>query len=346
MKELIDKLLKENVLSKREFVDLLVSRDISVTEYLFEMSASVRNKYYGKDVYIRGLIEISNYCGNGCFYCGIRRENRNIERYRLSKKQILECCEEGYKLGFRTFVMQGGEDFYYNDERMVDIISSIKLLYPDCAITLSLGERSYESYLAYFNAGADRYLLRHETANLEHYKKLHPADMSLENRKKCLWDLKRIGYQTGTGFMVGSPFQTMETIAEDLLFINELKPEMVGIGPFIPHHDTIFADKDKGTVELTLFLLAIIRLMLPGVLLPATTALGTIDLIGREKAVQIGANVIMPNLSPLEHREKYMIYDNKISTGVEASESLALLKSHMERIGYRIAVSRGDFKKS
>ncbi len=345
MKELIDKLQKENVLSKKEFVELLVSRDSKVTDYLFENSASLRDRYYGKDIYIRGLIEISNYCKNDCFYCGIRRGNSNAQRYRLSKEQILECCAEGYGLGFRTFVMQGGEDLYYNDERMVDIISSIKMLYPDCAVTLSLGEKSYESYLNYFNAGADRYLLRHETANHDHYKKLHPASMSPDNRKRCLWDLKRIGYQTGTGFMVGSPFQTPENIAEDLLFINELKPEMVGIGPFVPHHDTVFAKEEKGTVELTLFLLAIIRLMLPRVLLPATTALGTIDLIGREKAVQVGANVIMPNLSPLEHRDKYMIYDNKISTGVEASESMSLLKNQMEKIGYRIAVSRGDFKK-
>ena len=345
MKELVDKLQEKNVLTKKEFVELLDSRNASLSDYLFGKATSVRNRYYGNDVFIRGLIEISNICKNNCFYCGIRCANGNIQRYRLSKEEILDSCDMGYKLGFRTFVMQGGEDLYYNDERMVDIIGTIRSLYPDCAITLSLGEKSYESYLAYFQAGADRYLLRHETANADHYKKLHPTVMSLDNRKRCLWDLKRIGYQTGTGFMVGSPFQTNETIAEDLLFINELKPEMVGIGPFIPHRDTIFANEEKGSVELTLFLLAIIRLMLPRVLLPVTTALSTLDPAGREKAVGIGANVIMPNLSPPEQREKYMIYDNKMFTGVEASESIALLEKQLNSIGYRISVSRGDFKK-
>lgn len=339
---LVDKLENENILSQNEFVELFQSRTEEVSEYLFKKAVDIRDRYYGRDIYIRGLIEISNYCRNNCFYCGIRADNRNILRYRLYKDDIITCCKKGYEMGFRTFVMQGGEDVYYTDERMVDIVSSIKNLYPDCAVTLSLGERSRESYEALFKAGADRYLLRHETADAVHYGKLHPAGMSLANRKECLFNLKKIGYQTGTGFMVGSPFQTCRNIAEDLAFMYELQPEMVGIGPFVPHHDTPFAHEKGGTSEFTVFLLGVIRLMLPKVLLPATTALGTIDDMGREKGVMAGANVIMPNLSPVNVRDKYMIYDNKISTGSEAAETLFLLKQRMEKIGCHVVVSRGD----
>lgn len=344
MKHLIDKLYQNHNLSAEEYRELIDNRNPELAEYLFEKARAVRIENYGYDVYIRGLIEFTNYCRNDCYYCGIRRSNRNAERYRLTKEQILECCSIGYDLGFRTFVLQGGEDMYFTDNRLADIISSIKARYPDCAVTLSIGERSYESYKALFDAGADRYLLRHETANGEHYRKLHPMSLLLENRKKCLYNLKEIGYQVGCGFMVGSPYQTTDCIVEDLLFMKQLKPHMVGIGPFIPHHDTPFADRKAGTLELTLFLLGIIRLMLPDVLLPATTALGTIHPKGRELGILAGANVVMPNLSPKCVRKKYMLYDNKICTGDEAAECLCCMKRRMESIGYHVTVSRGDHK--
>ena len=344
MKQLVDKLCHTGDLEPDEYRILINNRNEEVYGYLSEKAREVRVRHYGHDVYIRGLIEFTNYCRNDCYYCGIRKSNRSAQRYRLTAEQILECCKTGYGLGFRTFVLQGGEDGYYTDEKMVSIIRSIKRTFPDCAVTLSIGERSYESYKAFYEAGADRYLLRHETADEGHYAMLHPAKMSPENRKKCLYDLKRIGYQVGCGFMVGSPFQTTDQIVEDLLFIKEFGPHMVGIGPFIPHHATPFAGEKAGTLELTLYLLAIIRLMLPDVLLPATTALGTIDPHGRELGILAGANVVMPNLSPKSVRDKYMLYDNKICTGDEAAECRYCLEKRMESIGYRIVVSRGDHK--
>ncbi|HPU45062.1 MAG: [FeFe] hydrogenase H-cluster radical SAM maturase HydE [Clostridiaceae bacterium] len=344
MKQLIDKLYETGDLAPAEYRELIDGRNPELAEYLFEKARDVRIRHYGYDVYIRGLIEFTNYCRNDCYYCGIRRSNREAERYRLTKEQILECCSTGYDLGFRTFVLQGGEDGYFTDDRMVDIISSIKSEYPDCAITLSIGEKSHESYKAFFDAGAERYLLRHETADPEHYRKLHPQELSLKNRKKCLQDLKKIGFQVGCGFMVGSPYQTTDCLVEDLLFIKEFSPHMVGIGPFIPHHATQFAEKPAGTLELTLFLLGIIRLMLPTVLLPATTALGTIHPRGRELGILAGANVVMPNLSPRSVRKKYMLYDNKICTGDEAAECRYCLERRLESIGCRVAVSRGDHK--
>ena len=345
MQHLVDKLLKNKTLTKEEFVQLIAGRNPETSEYLFKNARMVREKIYGKDIYIRGLIELTNYCKNDCYYCGIRHANKNVSRYRLKKEQVLACCEQGYRLGFRTFVLQGGEDPYYNVNRMTDIIRSIKQRFPDCAITLSLGENTYETYEAYRKAGADRYLLRHETANPLHYAKLHPSIMSSENRKRCLYDLKRLGFQVGSGFMVGSPFQTVEHLAEDLLFLAELNPHMVGIGPFISHHETPFANEKSGTLELTLFMLAILRLMFPPLLIPSTTALGTIDPFGREQGILSGANVVMPNLSPLDVREKYMIYDNKIATGLESSEYLHMLKEQMRKIGYEVVVARGDYKK-
>lgn len=344
MKQLVDKLYKTNELTAEEYKLLIDHRTPELSEYLFEKARTVRIEKYEHDVYLRGLIEFTNYCKNDCLYCGIRKSNPNADRYRLTKEQILDCCKTGYALGFRTFVLQGGDDGHYTDDRMVDIIRSIKEEYPDCAITLSIGEKSYESYKAFFKAGADRYLLRHETANTEHYGKLHPEKMSLENRKQCLYALKEIGYQVGCGFMVGSPFQTTGCLVEDLLFIKELKPHMVGIGPFIPHHDTPFAGEKGGTLELTLFLLALIRLTLPEVLLPATTALGTIDPKGRELGILAGANVVMPNLSPTNVRNKYLLYDNKICTGDEAAECRYCMERRIQSIGYNIAVSRGDHK--
>lgn len=344
MNKLIDKLFENQVLKPDEYKELIENRTPELSEYLFEKAREVQVESYGHDVYIRGLIEFTNYCKNDCYYCGIRKSNCNAERYRLTKEQILECCAEGVKLGFRTFVLQGGEDGYYSDDKMIDIIRSIKSNHPDCAITLSMGEKSYESYRAFYNAGADRYLLRQETANTEHYGKLHPSQMSLENRKKCLYNLKEIGYQVGCGIMVGSPGQTTDCLVEDLLFIKELNPHMVGIGPFIPHHDTPFAGEKGGNLELTLFLLGMIRLMLPTVLLPSTTALGTIHPKGRELGILAGANVVMPNLSPVEVRNKYLLYDNKICTGDEAAECRYCMQKRIESIGYNIAVSRGDHK--
>ncbi len=344
MKSLIDKLAAQHILSHEELVTLITQRTPEIDEYLFAKARAVREKYYGKEVYLRGLIEFTNYCRNDCYYCGIRKSNIHASRYRLTKEEILSCCENGYGLGFRTFVLQGGEDGTYSDAQMVDIISAIRTHYPDCAITLSIGERSYETYLSFFEAGANRYLLRHETANSSHYGQLHPAKMSSEERKKALYDLKKIGFQVGSGFMVGSPFQRPEHLAEDLLFLAELKPQMVGIGPFIPHHDTPFAGYPSGSVELTLFILGLLRLLLPASLLPSTTALGTADPDGREKGLLAGANVLMPNLTPIEARSKYILYDNKICTGDDAATCKACLELRVNKTGYHIVQSRGDAK--
>lgn len=343
MKNIINRLNINSFLEREEFIELIKNRNDDNFEYISALAREKREKIFGKKIYMRGLIEFTNYCKNDCFYCGIRKSNINAQRYRLSEEDILECCKMGYKLGFRTFVLQGGEDFYYNDDVLCRIIESIKKNYNDCAITLSVGERSRESYKRLFDCGADRYLLRHETADKEHYKKLHPESLSLENRKKCLFTLKEIGYQVGCGFMVGSPYQTTENIVEDLSFINEFKPHMIGIGPFISHRDTCFSEFPNGTVELTLFLLSILRLMFERVLLPATTALGTLDPKGREKGILAGANVVMPNLSPISVRKKYSLYDNKICTGDEAAEYNKQLKNKMKNIGYEIVEERGDY---
>jgi biotin synthase len=304
-----------------------------------------RKKIYGTDVYVRGLIEFSNYCKNDCLYCGIRRSNRSCDRYRLSEEEILTCCDEGYELGFRTFVLQSGEDTWYTDEKLCALIRAIKARHPDCAITLSLGERSHESYLALHEAGADRYLLRHETASPAHYAMLHPPEMSWQHRMDCLAQLRRIGYQVGCGFMVGSPWQTEEILAGELKLIETLRPDMCGIGPFIPHAATPFADREAGTLELTCYLLSLIRLIDPTILLPATTALGTIDPKGREKGICAGANVVMPNLSPVTVRKKYELYDNKICTGEESAQCRGCLSRRMESIGYQLVTDRGDRKK-
>ncbi len=341
--KLIDTLEKNRKLTKNQWLAVFDASDAEKKEIRMR-ACRMRDEVYGKTVFIRGLIEISNYCKNDCYYCGIRRSNQCASRYRLTKEDILACCKEGYDLGFRTFVMQGGEDGHFTDAVLCDIVSSIKALYPDCAVTLSVGERSRESYEAFYRAGADRYLLRHETADDVHYGKLHPPELTLKNRKQCLFDLKDIGFQVGCGMMIGSPYQTDAHLAEDMLFLQEFRPHMVGMGPFISHQDTPFRAMENGSVEKTVFLLSLVRLMLPEVLLPATTALGTLDEMGREKAVLAGANVVMPNLSPLSVRKKYMLYDNKISTGDEAAESLSHLKERMANIGYEISPARGDFK--
>lgn len=343
IKSTINKVKQSRNISLEQLKFLLETNDDEGARFMREEAVKVCQKTYGNQVFIRGLIEFTNFCKNDCYYCGIRRSNSQADRYRLTKEQMLDCCASGYELGFRTFVLQGGEDGYFTDDKICDLVSVIKEKYPDCAVTLSIGEKSKESYKRYFDAGADRYLLRHETADEAHYKKLHPEEMSLSHRKQCLWDLKEIGYQVGCGFMVGSPGQTVETLYEDLQFIRELQPHMVGIGPFISQKDTPFADKASGTMEQTLKLLAIIRLIQPHVLLPATTALGTIHPKGRELGILSGANVVMPNLSPVNVREKYKLYDNKICTGDEAAECRYCMENRMKSIGYEVAVSRGDY---
>ncbi|MDD4376848.1 MAG: [FeFe] hydrogenase H-cluster radical SAM maturase HydE [Eubacteriales bacterium] len=345
MKKIIDRLEEKMILPKEEILRLLTTEDEDSVEYLFERARAIKEENYGKKIYIRGLIEFTNYCKNDCYYCGIRRSNTKAQRYRLTEEEILLCCQKGYKLGFRTFVLQGGEDLFWTDEKLCRIVERIHRSFPDCAITLSIGERAFESYKKLYEAGADRYLLRHETSCEQHYGRLHPKNLSLKNRMSCLKSLKRIGFQTGCGFMVGSPFQTLENICEDLIFIKEFSPEMVGIGPFIPHKDTPFGNYKKGSAGLTLKSLAITRLMLPKVLLPSTTALGTALEDGRMRGVLAGANVIMPNLSPKEVRKKYLLYDDKIATGDEAAESIESLKKSMEKIGYCIVTDRGDYLK-
>ena len=342
-REMIQEIKCRRDISIEQLEYLLIAEDKDCLKMLREEAVQTAQKIYGNQVFIRGLIEFTNYCKNDCYYCGIRRSNHCADRYRLTKEEILSCTDTGYELGFRTFVLQGGEDPYFTDERICELVSEIRQKHPDCAITLSIGEKSKESYKRYFNAGADRYLLRHETANGAHYRRLHPDELSLEHRKQCLWDLKEIGYQVGCGFMVGSPGQTTETLYEDLQFIRELMPHMVGIGPFIPQKDTPFAREPAGTMEQTLRLLSIIRLIHPHVLLPATTALGTIHPKGRELGIQSGANVVMPNLSPVDVRDKYKLYDNKICTGDEAAECRFCMENRMKSIGYQVVVSRGDY---
>ena len=341
-RELLEQLNRNHTLFTEQFQKLLDTFDEDDRVYAAELASKAKEPFYGKDVYTRGLIEFTNYCRNDCYYCGIRKSNKAVSRYRLTEDEILQCAKEGYELGFRTFVLQGGEDGFFTPSLVAGIVLQIKKRYPDCAVTLSIGEHSYETYELWRRAGADRYLLRHETAKEEHYRLLHPDAMSLDNRKRCLFDLKKLGYQVGSGFMVGSPYQTMECIVEDLMFLQKLKPDMIGIGPFIPHKETPFRDKKTGSLELTLMLLSILRLMFPRVLLPATTALGTLNPKGRELGIKAGANVVMPNLSPVSVRKKYELYDNKICTGEEAAECRGCLARRIESVGHRIVESRGD----
>ena len=343
--ELLRLLSEKHHLSLSSFERILRERTEEDEELARQLARECTEKYYGRGVYTRGLIEFTNFCKNNCHYCGIQRGNQEVERYRLSKEEILSCCEEGYRLGFRTFVLQGGEDPYFTDEKIVEIVQAIKKAFPDCAVTLSIGEKSRASYEKYFLAGADRYLLRHETADKEHYQYLHPKELSWEHRMRCLQDLKDIGFQVGCGFMVGSPHQTAKTLAKDLYFIQEFQPDMCGIGPFIPQHATVFAKETAGTLQDTLFLLSLLRLIHPNMLIPATTALGTIDKRGRELGILSGANVLMPNLSPTAVRKKYLLYDNKICTGDESAQCRACLSRRMESVGAHLLVDRGDVKK-
>ena len=340
--QLVDELAVRHHLPVASYEQLLEGRSPELASYAAARAVEVRKRVYGTDVFTRGLIEISNHCKNDCYYCGIRASNGSCERYRLTPNQIVECADQGYELGFRTFVLQGGEDGWFTDERLCGIIGRIKAAHPDCAVTLSLGERSRDSYAALREAGADRYLLRHETADPEHYRALHPASMSYDNRMRCLRDLRELGYTVGIGFMVGSPGQGPAQLAADLKFVEQFHPEMCGIGPFVPHHATRYANEPGGTVELTCFLLSLMRLIQPNLLMPATTALGTIDPQGREKGILSGANVVMPNLSPQDVRAKYELYDNKICTGEEAAECRGCLGARMISIGYRLVVDRGD----
>ena len=339
---LIEKLNNTHSLNKDEALQL-IKQGAQHKNLLFALAQQTAQKNFGRQIFVRGLIEFTNYCKNDCYYCGIRRSNKNAARYRLTQEEILECCRTGYGLVFRTFVLQGGEDYFYSDEDIAAIVRAIKAQHPDCAVTLSIGERSRETYALWKKAGADRYLLRHETADCAHYAKLHPAELSAKNRQNCLYTLKELGYQAGAGFMVGSPYQTAENLADDLIFLQKLRPQMIGIGPFIPHHDTPFKDEPAGSVELTLVLLAVLRLLFPHVLLPATTALGTLAPGGRLLGIKAGANVIMPNLSPQNVRGKYLLYDNKLHTGAEAAEALNELQREVASIGYRIVSARGDY---
>jgi biotin synthase len=340
--ELIEKLAAEHDLTDAEWKSL-IDGDYDRGE-LYRKADEIRRQHYGTDVYIRGLIEISSYCKNDCLYCGIRRSNSHAERYRLTGDEILECCERGYQLGFRTYVLQGGEDAFFTTEYVAGLVAEIKKRFPDCALTLSLGEREREDFQIWFDAGADRYLLRHETASKTHYEKIHPPELSYEHRMRCLRDLKEIGYQVGCGFMVESPCQTTDDLITDMRFIRAFQPHMVGIGPFIPHHDTPFADRRQGSLEKTLTMIALIRLTLPQALIPATTALGTIHPRGREMGLQAGGNVVMPNLSPVGVRKQYMLYDNKICTGDEAAECIACMTRRVGSVGYQIVTDRGDWK--
>lgn len=339
----IDLLQQDTDLPDEELQTLLATLSASDEEYLYARAREVREQYYGKEVYLRGLIEFTNYCKNDCRYCGIRRSNKNADRYRLTEDEILRCCRQGYALGFRTFVLQGGEDLHYSCDDICRIVQRIRTEHPDCAVTLSIGEKSREEYQRYFDAGAERYLLREETADAAHYRYLHPKELSMENRMRCLYALREIGYQVGCGFMVGSPGQSRECVIEDLRFMKDLRPHMIGIGPFIPHRDTQYAHESAGTLDDTLHLLGVLRLMFPNALIPATTALGTIHPLGREKGILAGANVVMPNLSPRGVRKKYLLYDGKICTGDEAAECRRCMELRIERTGYHVEVSRGDF---
>ncbi len=341
---LIEKLCKYKDLSDDDLERLIDNRQYE--KALMHNAEEVRRVHYGTDVYIRGLIEISNCCQNNCFYCGIRSDNKKLKRYRLTKEQIISCCNQGYPLGFRTFVLQSGEGGFFSDEELCEIISGIKTAYPDCAVTLSLGEKSFASYRSFFDAGADRYLLRHETADEEHYRLLHPQEMTLENRRQCLINLKKIGFQVGSGFMVGSPGQTIKHLVRDLRFLQELQPDMIGIGPYISHRDTPFYDCPNGELHLCLRLIAILRLMFPHALIPSTTALGSITENGRELGLTAGANVVMPNLSPSGVRKLYEIYNNKLSTKEEAAEAILSLKQRVASVGYNIITDIGHVKKA
>ena len=348
MQRIVDRLIENHDLPSEEMLILLQGilkpENKSEKQKLHDAANMLRERVFGNSIFKRGLIEISNRCKNDCYYCGIRRSNSSLERYRMSKDEILEACKLGNSLGFRTFVLQSGEDSHFTEELLEEIIVSIKGLYPNCAITLSLGENGPDFYQKCFDAGADRYLLRHEAADESLYKSVHPQNQTINNRKKCLESLAKIGYQVGTGFMVGLPGQTAANLVADLEFIKEINPAMVGIGPFISHKNTPFGDAKNGDVEMTLVLISIIRLLLPSALIPSTTALGTVAEKGREMGILAGANVVMPNLTPMKYRKLYALYDNKISTGEETAEGVEMLAENLKKIGCELVDDKGDYK--
>lgn len=342
-KELIEKLNRERALTREEWIQIFNTWTDEDLSFAAEKAHEITVARFGRKIFFRGIVEFTNICKNDCYYCGIRAGNTNCQRYRLDKEDILKCCEDGYTHGFRTFVLQGGEDPYYTKDMMTDIVRSITERFSDCAVTMSIGELDRDFYQALYDAGARRYLLRHETANAEHYAILHPKKQTLENRMRCLRDLKEIGFQTGCGIMVGSPGQTSESLAEDMMFMADFRPEMIGLGPFIPHRDTPFKDEAAGSVDKTLLVIALCRIMLPNALIPSTTALGTAEAEGRQKGVLAGCNVVMPNLSPMEVRKKYMLYDGKVGTDMSAETGIRTLRTQMEEIGYEVVVARGDY---
>lgn len=342
MKSIIDKLKSDKNLSDKELKNLIDTDD---NDYLFTTADGVRRQVYGDSVYVRGLIEISNHCKNNCFYCGLRGGNKLLNRYRLTEDDIINCADEGYKLGIRTFVLQGGEDLSITDKDICSIVSHLKTKHPDCAITLSIGEKSRESYKLYKEAGTDRYLLRHEAADKKLYSLLHPDNMSIDRRKRCLWDLKELGFQVGAGFMVGAPYQTLDHLVSDIRFMIELEPDMIGIGPFLPHSSTPFANEAKGSMKQCLNLISILRLIFPHALIPSTTALATIHPQGRELGLKAGANVLMPNLSPALLRKLYSLYNDKACTDKEAAENIKDIQTDVEKIGYHLVIDRGDVKR-
>ncbi len=341
VEKLLVKLYEENELSRDEIVHIINEIDAAGKKKLYDLARMKQREYYDDHVYLRGLIEFSNICRRNCLYCGIRRSNRNVERYRLKKSQIVQCCEEGYQLGYRSFVLQSGEDNYYTVHRLTALVEKIRANFPDVAITLSVGERDELTYQKLYDAGADRYLLRHETASRRLYGILHPK-ASYDERMDCLRVLKRIGYQVGSGFMVGLPKQTAEDLADDLLFLKELNPDMIGIGPFIPHSETPLKFMKGGSLDQTLVMIALARLIVPDSLIPATTAIGSIHPLGRELALNAGANVVMPNLSPMSVRSKYELYDNKICTTDQPDQCYHCMERRIESVGFKVNRGRGD----
>lgn len=308
---------------------------------LRRLAAETAAQTFGRGVYIRGLIEISSFCRNDCYYCGLRRSNRHAQRYRLTREEILSCCRNAAALGFGTFVLQGGEDDGQSDEWIEALVRDIRREFPDHAVTLSVGERTAGAYRRFREAGADRYLLRHETRNDGHYARLHPSEMSAGHRRSCLRTLKALGFQTGAGMMIGSPGQTVDCLIDDIQFLEELQPEMIGMGPFVPAAHTPFARCSPGTVEQTLRLVALMRLRFPDALIPATTALSALSADGRLQAILSGANVVMPNLSPAGVLGRYAIYDGK-PYGTGARRGLDVVAAELESIGYHIVCGRGD----
>jgi biotin synthase len=307
---------------------------------LFAMADDIRKRYFKDEVHIRGIIEFSNYCMKNCFYCGLRRDNKTIERYRISEDEIIDTALKAGELGYKTILLQSGEDGGYTIEGLCAIIKRIRSNL-DCAITLSLGEKSFDEYRSLRDAGADRYLLRFETSDRGLFNKLKP-DSSYENRLDCIKNLKKLGFQVGSGFMVGLPGQTYEILADDILLLRELDLDMIGIGPFLSHHNTPLGNSASGTLDLTLRALAIIRILMPDVHIPATTAMGTVEKGGREKALQCGANVIMPNVTPIKYRKYYEIYPNKICIDDAPSDCRACIEGMLKSLGRAAATNKGD----